>query len=445
MTVSRAVVLINQFYPPDGAPTGVKLHALARALHERGEHVVVLASSRSYNGGQRFASAVLDGVEVVRVPATGFGRGSVLGKLLDYASYYASVLFKLLFFRPRPKAVVALTTPPFLGVLPALLFGRRVKSTSEASRRPRVRVVQWIMDLYPDVMTAQGMIGKASLGFRFLGGLNRMHFARSDVILALGPRMAQSVMAYVNTGHPSDTVVARQQSKVQFVPLWADDDSTPVSEARRKTIREDYGWDDAAYVVMHAGNVGPGTRIDEFLEAAARSGSSGPIWAFFGGGSRWHLLESALQRNPALPIQLRGYAPKSILHAADVHLISLADSWTGVGVPSKLQNIFAIGKPVIFVGGTESETATWVRESGGGWVVREGDVDGLVAVISKARDPTERRRRGVLGLEYAKAHFDLARNCSRLVSFVLGSPMDVGPTLASGPGNQFSETQSNKE
>jgi colanic acid biosynthesis glycosyl transferase WcaI len=435
MTVARPVVLINQFYPPDSAPTGVKLHALAKALCERGERVLVLASARSYNGDQLFKGGALDGIDVIRLHATGFGRGLLVGKLFDYVTYHTSLFFRLLVLRPRPKVVVALTTPPFLGVLPALLFGRRRVPNPKRSRGSDVRVVQWIMDLYPDVIVAHGMINKGSLVYRLFASLNRLHYAHSDVVLALGPRMAQSVSAYVDTERPANVLNPGEHRKVHSVPLWADGDNVPVTEEQRKSIRDEYGWDDTAYIVMHAGNVGPGTRTDEFLAAAARTGPEGPIWAFFGGGSRWNHLESALQLTPCLPIQLRGYAPKRILHAADVHLVSLAESWTGVGVPSKLQNIFAIGRPIIFVGGTDSECAIWVRESGGGWVVRERDVDSLVRAIAEARDPAERRRRGRLALQYARQNFDLRRNCDRLATLVLGTPANRGCLTVSGAGN----------
>lgn len=419
MVGDGVIVLINQFYPPDGAPTGAKLHALAKALCERGERVIVLASSRSYNGDKRFRSGIFEGVQVVRLPATGFGRSSFLGKLLDYGSFYVALFFKLLLLWPRPKVAVALTTPPFLGLLPALLFGRRYRSSHE--KISGTRVIQWTMDLYPDVMMAHRMMEKNSLSYRLLSALTRIQFARSDIVLALGPRMARSVLAYIDTEQSAQNPSIERQSKVQWIPLWADPDNLPITEEEHRSLRRQYGWTDSAFVLMHAGNVGPGTLISEFLEAASRIGGQGPIWAFFGGGSHWRDLESALQQNPFLPIQLHGYAPSKILHAADVHLVSLADSWTGVGVPSKLQNILAIGKPAIFVGSAECESAIWVRESGGGWAVREGDVDGLIAAIAEAKDPTERSRRGILALEYARQNFDLGQNCSRMVSLVVGT------------------------
>ena len=63
-------LLLNQFYPPDAAPTGWYLHGLARELIQRGHSVKVFCSRRSYDGKDSFPSREnLNGVEVSRLPA----------------------------------------------------------------------------------------------------------------------------------------------------------------------------------------------------------------------------------------------------------------------------------------------------------------------------------------------------------------------------------------
>ncbi len=48
-------LLLNQFYPPDPAPTGQYLHDLAQVLVARGHDVQVLCSRRSYDGSSVYA------------------------------------------------------------------------------------------------------------------------------------------------------------------------------------------------------------------------------------------------------------------------------------------------------------------------------------------------------------------------------------------------------
>ena len=57
-------LLLNQFYPPDVAPTGRYLHNLARELVARGHGVDVLCSRARYDHGKPLPPAELDGARV---------------------------------------------------------------------------------------------------------------------------------------------------------------------------------------------------------------------------------------------------------------------------------------------------------------------------------------------------------------------------------------------
>ena len=81
------------------------------------------------------------------------------------------------------------------------------------------------------------------------------------------------------------------------------------------------------------------------------------------------------------------------LTAADVHLISLRPTVAGLLVPSKIYGILAAGRPTIYVGPEASEVASLLREGGCGSIVRNGDVDGLVAAVSAYDSDHERRDR----------------------------------------------------
>src|SRR6188768_611612 len=111
------LLLLNQFYPPDPAPTGQYLQDLAHVLAGRGHEVKVICSRRSYDGRQAYAKHVIEnGIEVFRLAATGFGRRGFVGKLADYGSFCASLAFALLIRSQRPDLILSLTTPPYLGV-----------------------------------------------------------------------------------------------------------------------------------------------------------------------------------------------------------------------------------------------------------------------------------------------------------------------------------------
>jgi glycosyltransferase involved in cell wall biosynthesis len=383
------LLLVNQFYPPDVAPTGRFLQDLARELAARGHQVHVWASGTTYgaNAGDPARAALDDGVHVRRLgPPGDFGRRGYGRRAGQGAAFLGRVA--LARRPPDIDLVLALTSPPFLGLAAAW-----------AARRRRARLVHWVMDVYPDALASHGWLSARGLPARLLGRLTRAAFARSDLVIALGPFMAARLRALVPA-----TV------RVESVPLWGDPGPAPVAPANPQ------GGDD--WSVLYSGNVGLGHRLDEFLEAARRLGPSGPRWIFAGDGARRGQIEAFVRAHPHARVELQPYLAgdghHERLRAADVHLASLDPAWQGVIAPSKVQAAFALGRPLLFVGAAENEAAAWVRESGGGWVCAPGDVGGLLAALTEAGCPAERARRGAAAAAYAARHFDRGANLARL-------------------------------
>ncbi len=133
------ILLLNQYYPPDLAPTGQYLHSLARRLMSRGHTVTVLASRSSYSGNVRYAAReTMDGLHVRRVGGLNFGRGNLLLKAIEYAWFLLCLAARLRRLRPAPDVILSLTTPPFVGALVRLCRRRgstRRRSPSGAGRR----------------------------------------------------------------------------------------------------------------------------------------------------------------------------------------------------------------------------------------------------------------------------------------------------------------------
>ena len=392
-------LLLNQFYPPDVAPTGQYLHDLAQLLARRGHQVKVLCSRRSYNGTKCFLPyECLDGVEIVRLPATGFGRRGFLGKMVDYASFYVLLFIALMIQRKRPDLILSLTTPPYIGL-----------AAKMAAKKYGCAHAHWIMDLYPDVMFAHGMTAKSSLLSRSLSRLTRLQFNGAAGVIALGPSMAGRLSFYCDS------------RVVSWIPLWttlepndSPDEPNPFRAAR--------GWSGDDVVFLYSGNMGLGHRFGEFLQAAKQPADSRPRWAFAGDGKRRAEIEAFAKANPSARIQFVDSVPYSQLRAhlcsADVHLASMDSAWQGTMVPSKLQGSFAVGRPVLYVGGRNCETALWIQQSGGGWVVDENDLPGLANAIEQACDPAERSRRGQAALHFARRNFLKSVACARFIELL---------------------------
>jgi colanic acid biosynthesis glycosyl transferase WcaI len=302
---------------------------------------------------------------------------------------------------PRFDVALSLTTPPFVGWTLAHSIGLRAR-----------RHANWAMDLYPDVLAAHGALRPGSVPYRLLSGMARRQMAGTALAIALGPRMAARVRAQ-----------APARTRVEWVPLWGTTDAGALEPDAVASVRSRRGWSDGDCVLLYSGNMGLGHRLGEFLSAAGQLGTQGPTWAFAGGGVRRREVEDFVSRGASASVQLLPYVPHAELGAslasADVHLVSLRDEWKSLIVPSKLQAAFGLGKPVIFVGPRDSEPADWMVESGGGWVLAEGDVEGVVHAAREAQEPAERRRRGEAALAYARDHFDRGRNAGCVADLII--------------------------
>jgi colanic acid biosynthesis glycosyl transferase WcaI len=78
------------------------------------------------------------------------------------------------------------------------------------------------------------------------------------------------------------------------------------------------------------------------------------------------------------------------LNASDVIMISLISGMTGAGVPSRMYNAMAAGKPIIAIAEPQSELALVVKEEEVGWVIPPEQPAELADVIRDLRMHSEK-------------------------------------------------------
>ncbi len=389
------LVFLNQYFPPDEAPTGRMLEGVAEQCAAAGNEVTILCSDASYaeTRGEKKKSAY----RVVRLGGLKIGSRGTLSKVTNYLLYYLQVTFHLCFVVRSPDRVVAMTTPPYLSLLARACS--RLRGGDHA---------HWVMDLYPDVMIAHGLLKADSLPAKIFSKMTQWGFGgeRNQGVLSLGPDMKRSLEKYHDATN-------------EFIPLWATASREVASEDLARW-RETRGWGASETVLMYSGNMGLGHRFREFLQAAAEE-REGFRFVFSGRGKRRSEVEIFLRNHSGKKVNLLDYISHENLAvhlaSADVHLVSMEPTWNGMMVPSKLQGVFGIGRPVIFVGSPESTIGQWILESEGGWVVCPDDAEAMSKALDEASIEAERTRRGNCALQFATGHFDRARNSAQSAQF----------------------------
>ena len=367
------LLILNQFFYPDHSATSQLMTDLAESLVGRGMQVTALAGRGRYNGGGRLAPHEdYRGVRVERAWATSFGKSSAAGRLADYFTFYLGAAWKLIAL-PRHDVVMALTTPPLIGLL-ALL----------ACRLKGMKMVALVQDIYPDVGVALGTFREGSLATRLLDRLNRTVLSRADRVIVLGDCMRERVAAKIGR---------ERAERIDVIHNWADGEKVrPLADGVRNPFAEEHGLR-GRFVVQFSGNLGRVNDFDTPLEAARLlRGRAEIVFLFVGDGAKAGEIREFVRRHELGNVLLLPYQPRETLlyslAAGDAHLVTLAEGLAGLSVPSKTYGILAAGRPVLFVGDPRSDVARLVAEHGCGEVVPTGDAGRLARVVSAWADDT---------------------------------------------------------
>lgn len=365
------LVILNQFFYPDHSATSQLMTDLAESLAGRGVRVTALAGRGRYNGGGGLAAREeYRGVRVERAWATGFGKASAAGRLADYLTFYLGAALKLCTL-PRHDVVMALTTPPLIGLLALLVCRLR-----------GMRFVALVQDVYPDVGVALGTFRGGGLTARTLDRLNRVVLKGAGRVIVLGDCMREVVA--------SKGVAAE---RIDVIHNWADGEKVAPLPAGEANPFADEQFLAGRFVVLFSGNFGRVNDFDTPLEAARLLKERKDIlFLFIGDGAKAGEIARFVRTHELANVRLLPYQPRDGLRhslaAGGAHLVTLAPGLAGLSVPSKTYGVLAAGRPVLFVGDPRSDVARLVSEAGCGAVVSSGESERLADVIETwADDP----------------------------------------------------------
>ncbi len=373
----RHLLLVNRYFWPDESATAMLATDLAESLVAAGYAVEVIASAAGYERSRDRLPArdSFRGATVHRVWSPGLGRHRVWARLTEAAVFHVAVR-TVRCLNATPDVVVAMTDPPLL-----------ITSAEVLARRSEARLVHFAADVYPDMAVALGVLPQRSPVTSAVAALTRAALGRCDRVVTLGERMRERLLA---CGVPSE--------RLSVVPPWA---VAPCEEHGARDagdLRRRLGLDGDDLLAMYAGNLGRCHPWRPLLAAMVALADQPRLhWAFVGGGANRVPLEAEVRARGLRRVVFLPYQPRAglagVLAAADFHLVTQDQRTVGLCVPSKLAGVLAAGRPVIFVGPADSDTAAAVLRSGCGFVVQEGDDGAMLAAVRMLAESTETRAR----------------------------------------------------
>ncbi len=367
------ITLINQYYPPDIAPTAHLAASLAEHRAALGDEVRVVTGRGGYvptiTGDSRSREVL-----VRRLWTSRRGKQNLVFRSLDYLAFYLQAAIHVAFL-PRQDLIISLTTPPLIGLIAQIhrLFHKKTK------------IILWNMDVYPDAAEAVGVLRTNGIASRVCRRLAKLQLSGASHVVALDRAMHDRLCRQMPGSRRTPiTVIPNWERLTDFPPTQPGSSTQEMSPQGRK---------DSRFTVLYLGNMGYGHSFTLVLTAAKELQRRPIRFLFVGGGKRWPEVAEAKASDGLENVEMLPYVPKestpAIMASADCALITLHDWALGIMSPSKLHACLAMGLPVLYVGPQHSNVDEAITEFHCGVSLRSGDLDGFLAFTTRCAADSE--------------------------------------------------------
>ncbi|MHA3775695.1 glycosyltransferase family 4 protein [Verrucomicrobiota bacterium sgz303538] len=333
------ILFLNQYFPPDPAPTGVLFEELAERLRECGHKVEFISAAQDYRVSQKSG-----------------------GRMRREAAALIRIL-KAGFLARRPDLVISGSSPPCL-----------LAAATMIAVRHRAASLHWAMDLYPELAVALGEISAGAMS-RTIGALMRACYRRTNRVVALDDDMA--------------TRLSRFGVQPEIIRPWV---FTPVLRqlATCPPGAQSHG---AVWTWIYSGNLGRAHEWKTLLDAQAlvEQATSTIRLRFQGGGPSWpaaqeYARELGLRNCEWLPYVAESELPASLLRC-NACVVTQRPEAQGLLWPSKLGLVLSLPRPVVWVGPPDGAIVRQLRGQSHAGVFAPGAASELSRwLIARAND-----------------------------------------------------------
>ncbi len=334
------VLFLNQYFPPDPAPTGILFREMAEALERAGHVVDFVDAAQEYRAGQQKGGRMRRELAALR-------RMLAAGKA-----------------RPRADVVISGTSPPCLAVV-----------ADRVARKHGARHFHWAMDVYPEIAAALGEIRAGSLVARITGCLVGRAYRRCERVVALDADMA--------------AVLRRHRVEPEIIRPWV---FRSILEQPLPDVAPEEPW-----TWIYSGNLGRAHEWETLLRAQQllEQRGVGMRLVFQGGGPSWPLAQARAAELGLQHVEWRGYAPEAELRSSllrgQVLVATQRPEVRGLLWPSKLALLRSLPRAIGFVGPVEGAIAAELRALPHAAIFAPGEAAALADWLQA------RRRDGTVG------------------------------------------------
>lgn len=385
------ILLLTQWFDPEPTFKGL---LFAQALREEGHEVEVLTGFPNYPGGKvydgykirAYQKDIVDGITIHRAPLYPSHDGSAIKRVFNYLSFAVSTFFIGL-IKTRGIDVIYSYHPPLTTSLSALLLGFC----------KRVPFVVDVQDLWPDTLTATGMVNNKKV-LSLVNKVCNFVYKRAAKIVVLSSGFKSRIES---RGVSKD--------KVEVIHNWCNESALTSFENSEVSLPRNGNLN-----LVFAGNLGFAQGLPAIIHAAEllQNNEIKVNVVFLGDGvakkTAIDIVDVKALKNvyflPRVPMQQVG----SILNESDMLLVHLNDDELfEITIPSKTQAYLAMGKPIVM--GVSGDAADLIRNSNSGVTSKPNDATSLAKAITELSlmSDNQRDEMGINGREFYRKKLSL--------------------------------------
>lgn len=397
------LLVVSQYFWPEN----FRINDLVADMVARGHAVTVLTGQPNYPTGRFFpgygwgrrSTETYQGASIVRVPLVARGRAGAMRLAFNYLSFALFGTFGVwLRLREKFDAIFVFEVSPVTVGIPAIAAGRKFKAP----------VLFWVLDLWPESLTAAGGV-KSPWVLRVVEGLVRLMYRNCARVLVQSRGFVAEIVRH---GVP--------EQRILYFPSWGESLFQPLQKADPAMLPPLLD----GFKVLFAGNIGEAQDMPAVLKAAERLREHTDIhWLIVGDGRMAAWAKEEAQRRGLSQVHFLGRHPlEAMPHfyaAADALLLPLKrEPIFALTIPGKLQSYLACARPILAM--LDGEGARIVEEAGAGLSCPAGDAGHLADHVRKlaAMPEAERRQMGLNGRKYYEVNFDRARLFDQLETWL---------------------------
>lgn len=350
--------IVSELFYPEEVSTGYVMTRIAEKINET-ESVGVICGPLGYQAEVFKAKyKISENILIKRVNTPRFNKNNLFLRIFGFFLLTTCIAIKIIINVKKGDKLILVTNPPTL--LPVTAFLKKLI---------RFGFIIIVHDVFPENAVAGGIISEKSNLYKFFLSVFNKSYRVADRLIVVGSDMEELFKGKVGNKKP-----------IRVITNWAD--HTEIFPIVSSRFVENYNSEAKNKIVIQfAGNIGRVQGLDNLFKLFGKIKNRSWYLVVLGDGAQKNLLENIVTELNLKNVQFLTSRPRTeqndFLNACDIGLVTLSPGMFGLGVPSKVYNIFSAGKPILYIGDKNAEISRYINDNNTGWAFSWDDTSAI--------------------------------------------------------------------